>query len=369
MRYLSSDNKKNFILSIISERPFAFSPEMDPGRLYHKAEKERVSGIIYTYSKQNNISKAIELFQKRYYAIATANVYIQKTLAELESKLAGQEQFPIVALKGACLLQIVYPDIGHRPMEDIDLLVWPHDFSKLAATLAKMEFHPHEHAPHLFVGEKGVIDVHTHALNVDRVPGRAALFPTGMDPVFDRAVPLGREFTRIQAPDDADNVLLLAQHAMKHSFAALIWLVDIFRLLKGRDAAFFEKLATRTIALKQEKSLGFSLYLLNRLFDFHLPEQMRGFTSPANISRLARVILDAKAAGHPIGQMGEVLSILCIPGAKGRIRFAHDVFFPYEGLATKGRTPSKMARATRLYRAIGMAGAQIKIAARLFFKK
>ncbi len=49
----------------------------------------------------------------------------QRNLKELDnlSHMFAQAEIPMVVLKGICFMLTIYPDIGLRPMGDMDILV------------------------------------------------------------------------------------------------------------------------------------------------------------------------------------------------------------------------------------------------------
>jgi hypothetical protein len=85
--------------------------------------------------------------------------------------------------------------------------------------------------------------------------------------------------------------LLLSQHFLKHYYSRLIWLEDIYRLVRNRDQEFWRKLSNRAYRMQQTKPLSYSLYLLKEYYDFETPPGS-GMEEPAGkISTIERTFL------------------------------------------------------------------------------
>jgi hypothetical protein len=193
-----------------------------------------------------------------------------------------------------------------------------------------------------------------------------------MEPVWARCVPCREGYSSLRRPDDVDNVLLLSQHLMKHSFSSLIWLVDIHELLKDRDSAFWARLSQRADYLMQRKVLSYALYLLERIFGFEPPAETGFVGRTIALSGLERALLDSRAAGHSIDRTGVLLALLCIQGPARRIAFLWETLFPGRRiLREEFRTPFNAGRTLfygfRLLQAARLASRQLStIVARLF---
>jgi hypothetical protein len=93
------------------------------------SEAEGVGPQLYwALSRSGRISILPRACQDRLRAMyAATRLYNTQILRELEllAVLLDQARIPMVALKGICFALTIYPDIGLRPMSDLDLLV-PH---------------------------------------------------------------------------------------------------------------------------------------------------------------------------------------------------------------------------------------------------
>ncbi|MCP3953136.1 MAG: hypothetical protein GY697_13100, partial [Desulfobacterales bacterium] len=289
------------------------------------AVQEGIAGYLYPILKQCGApEETVAVFKKHYLTIAARNLTGQSSIARLEGDLQ-KAQMRIMILKGASLPETVYPRPGLRMMEDIDILVRSEDQKKFIALLGRHGYQVDPGRGHCFLKGNIIVDLHTNALNVERVASRKWLFPAGMQPVWDQAVPWREGFQQIRRPSDEDTVLLLAQHALKHSCARIIWLVDLWLLLRNRDSDFCKALYTRAVHLHQTHSLYLVLFLLEREFGLVAPAP---FQSPGSqISWLAKQLLILRADGRTDAYTGILLPLFSIPGFKKRLAFAWESVF------------------------------------------
>ncbi len=219
-----------------------------------------------------------------------------------------------------------------RPMGDLDLMVRPEGREGFVNLLHSLGYKEGLLLPHIFNKDRVVIDLHTHAMDIDRVPSYADLFPAGMGPVWANSVPWQEDYRWLRRPDDVDNVLLLSQHFMKHSFSKLIWLVDILRLIRENDVMFWTKLLKRADYLRQGKSLSYTIYLLNRTFDHEIKMGVEHGGQSHGLSRLERGILEARANGESIDLIGPVMAIFCVQSFSNKVALGWESLFPKDEL-------------------------------------
>jgi hypothetical protein len=231
-------------------------------------------------------------------------------------------------LKGASLLDHVYKEIGVRPMGDLDIMVKTGDFPVVQKRLQGLGYV--RESPNARIYQRGGvrIDLHNHPLNVDRIRARQALFPSALGPVWASSEPWRPNLPNLRCPDDADNVIFLAQHLMKHSFSRLIWLVDIQRLLENRDHAFWTRLRERTYLFGQWRPLCYVIYLLNRLFGFAPPARSPFGGLSDRLTRLEKAVLDTSLYNGRCVLTGPLLSLICVDDFRSRMKLASEILFP-----------------------------------------
>jgi hypothetical protein len=233
-----------------------------------------------------------------------------------------------MTLKGASLLKSVYTSIGLRPMEDLDLMVRPEDLEFFASLLRRQGYQQNQKLSNSFKKGHVVIDLHTHALNINRIRSRTRLFPGGMNPIWQSSVPWGPGHRWIRRPDDIDTILLLSQHYLKHYYSRLIWLEDIHRLMRTHDQKFLSDLADRAHQLKQTKPLAYTLYFLQKIYDVPLPRHSTLEALKDDISAIERFLLNSSKQEHPSEILAVVMALFCIRGLKNRIWFGRENLFP-----------------------------------------
>ena len=122
--------------------------------LVKEAEAEGVAPLVYwELSKSGKISSLPKQISNHLRAIYfSTRMKNEQSIAELKTLVAAFDQadIPVVALKGICFALTIYPDIGLRPMVDLDLLVPASKISE-AVEIAKT-FGYVETVPEVFPG-------------------------------------------------------------------------------------------------------------------------------------------------------------------------------------------------------------------------
>lgn len=322
------DQETLYILRTLGGHSPAPHPNLDWARFIDIAREEGVAGILYNYLKDKDVPPSILLSLKRtYLSVAAQNLVFLDALENLEHVLESQK-IEIILLKGASLLENIYPSVGMRPMIDLDLMVRPRDQERLFRLLQAQGYRRDPLIPHIVRKGRTLLDVHSHALNADRIANRARLFPAGMESVWAHSVPWQEGYKWLKRPDDVDNTLLLSQHVMKHSFSNLIWLMDIHRILSNRDNDFWVRLFKRADHLSQRKPLRYTLFLLKGLFNTEPPRGTPFGDLSIGLSRLERGILATRIRGKALHRLGPLMALLCISGATARLAFLWETLFP-----------------------------------------
>jgi len=157
--------------------------------------REGVQGVLHRSRACPDFSKNMRhRLAKMYYAVTAANVRNLQALDELEASLS-EKKLSVLVIKGAALIEDIYPDIGLRPMEDIDLLISGDGKSVLEEVLAGLGYYRDVTFPHLFRRGRVTIDIHTHPLNADRISCRQLLTTLNYASLSRRSIPLKAGFT------------------------------------------------------------------------------------------------------------------------------------------------------------------------------
>jgi hypothetical protein len=221
--------------------------------LVQLAQAEGVASLLYwKLSQSERINLLPETLQKSlravYFSVRMKNDAIIKEL-EILTEIFNQAGIPVVALKGICFLLTIYPDIGLRPMVDMDLLMPVSKLTEavqIAKSLGYVEAIP-EASP-------GLEDLLNHALCLIKTVSPFTTLEIHHGLVADRsftfAVPVDWFWSQTEAMDGLapklriNNLLMLSPiaqvlyasaHAMlQHggSNTSLRWLYDLDRLIR-----------------------------------------------------------------------------------------------------------------------------------------
>jgi len=324
--------ERTFLLRALKDDPLnqgshGNDPALHWPRVRETARSQGLAGLLFTRLDRSELRpRAGRGLEQDYRKTAARNLIHLTALEKLEEHL-NREEIHVLALKGISLLDRVYPGLGMRPMVDMDLMIHPEDRQRFEGMLLGLGYLPDPAFPHIFRKGGVAVDLHIHALNADRIRARRALFPTGMDPLWTRAMPWKPGFRFLRRPDDVDNVLLLVQHLMKHSFSRLIWIMDVYLILRAHGDSFQAGLARRAVFLGQWRPLCYALYLLDGLLAFRPSDpRLKGLFT--RISPLERGLLDLVVGGHTGYPVGPILAFLCIRGTGPRLRYAWETLLP-----------------------------------------
>jgi hypothetical protein len=288
---------------------------------------EGIVGLLYTATSQETEMR--HPLEVRYLSAVAENLACIAFLEKLAVVL-HREQLPVMTLKGASLLDRWYPGPGLRPMEDVDLMVRPEDRDRFARILTELDFKANRRRRGRFQNRGLTIDLHIHPLNTERIDNRHCLLPGGLRPIWRHSEPWRPGCNWIRRPADADNVLLLSLHLLKHYYARLIWLEDIRRMVHRCPEEFQTRLVRRADALGCKKPVAYSLYALETLYpNFSranpwVPAWIR------SLSPLEKAILLLCIADKPLALAAPILEILAVRGSRERRRLALETLFPRE---------------------------------------
>ena len=324
----SNLNEKQMILSLLDRQRPHPTENHDWDELTCAFHREGMAGILYLSLKGNSITVSrFKGLENVYLTIAAQNIIHLQALEQLEEALAGAK-IEIMTLKGAALLNHIYPKVGMRPMEDIDLMVRPAERERLVRLLKLMRYQQNPKRAYSFKKDKIILDIHTHPLNIDRIQSRAGLFPIGMEPIWKKSIPWVNGYRWIRRPNDADNIILLAQHFMKHFFSRLIWIEDINRLIQNRNHSFLIELANRADELMQNRPVAYSLYILQLFYNYRPPRGSELESLMDEMSIFERTLLNIYSHGSPSEFLAPLMALFCIQGFRNRLRFGLENLFP-----------------------------------------
>lgn len=170
-----------------------------------------------------------------------------------------EHDVPALLLKGTPLALECYPEVGLRPMVDVDLLVQPHDAGRALDALADAgwsPYHPVDNAEARPLGEQMVHQVACTDGNGSHIDLHWRFVPwvardgSGQDPeLWERARPIDIAGERAAAPSREDLLLLVILHAFRAGWATVPrWAADaVFLLRASADEFDWDHFVTRVV--------------------------------------------------------------------------------------------------------------------------
>lgn len=233
--------------------------------------------------------EVIELFRDEYQRTSLANMKIYQELPRALACLA-RESIPVLLLKGAHLARFVYPYEAMRPMEDVDLLVDPADYSRATEVLLNEGYrltHAEEHwagedpqERHTAVTAAGGVTIELHRtfdLSPTATRARAA-------DAFARAgrVSIGGAEAYVMASEDL--LLHVAMHASyQHGFGlGMLVLCDIAVILQHfQGRVDWDAFTSRARAWGADRGVWMALVLAEELAGVPVPPEVVDRLRPA----------------------------------------------------------------------------------------
>jgi len=143
------------------------------------ARAEDLRALMYHRTVACDLPADVEAeLMEDYHAAAESNVVQLREFMDVAAVLRERE-LEIILLPGASLLDL-YPDIGCRPMDDIDILVRPQEHEAVTAALIHAGLSPQPRYENLFSNERLTIDLHQDLSNSSRI--RSRQYAGWMDP-------------------------------------------------------------------------------------------------------------------------------------------------------------------------------------------
>ena len=189
-----------------------------------------------------------------------------------------------IGLKDLALVRTVYPDLGLRPMGDIDVLIRREDYEKVERCLTNLGFSPvpRRECPYLLRYAWALhfcrptddvwVDVQWDVLQLEWDVYGEGSFDFEIDRMWQGAQVLAIEDYQILQPRPEDMLFHLCMHFEGHRYGELILLCDIAEVIQyyGRklDSSYLLDLAKR---YRVETSVYYALLLVQRLFGSCVP--------------------------------------------------------------------------------------------------
>ena len=306
--------------------------EFDQDHLIRLARKEGMSGLLYKSLKKAGIlgflgHRQMQQLQSFYYRTVQHNLQVVHDLKQILQQ-SNDKGIQIVLLQGIALLEKVYKDIGLRPLTDIDLWVLPEQRAVFDSLLQQLGYQPDPVYPNTYKKGPTIVDINSHILWAERIKSRQHLLAKSQLTIHDNIDIIDFAGQPAGSLNTVDLALYLSLHAFKHSASRLVWLVDIKHILTCWKIADWKALFDRAEELGQVNIVYDMLYLIIRMFDLKVPEDIatmvakRGFTWPE------RMILAKRLDGRPLPNWAPLLLFTAGKNFNTRVAFVFETLFP-----------------------------------------
>jgi|GEM_PF-377967 len=245
-------------------RLFRYGPDAD--RLAALALINGMPGLLYVNLSSARLLDRLSqwgagVLKRAYYRTAAGNIRLLEDLGQILER-TETARIPVVLLQGASIVLEAYPDVGLRPMVDLDLWIRARDGEHVFSLLANLGYAQDPTYGMTFRRGPTTLDLHTDPLGGGRIAARRFLLAVEPEDLFRRCRAIRVSGKRALVPDDPDRIVLLALHALKHGVDRMIWLADIRNLVAGWPKDRWTQLSLRAQRLGQSKAVACVLRLL-----------------------------------------------------------------------------------------------------------
>ncbi len=288
------------------------------GKLGNSADHDIRGGIYH---------ESPTILRDSYLSTLKHNLRIHSALQELDDALTGSGIIGIL-WKGAAFIYDVYPGMGLRPMDDIDILIQQQHLEKFTNLIKSLGFVPRQAYPLTWHRREIVLDLHPDVVHGDRIASRLAALPITADTVAQEVRSLG-DFRCLVTLSPRDTLITLAVHALKHGFSKDIWLMDALYLLNQYPETIIrpEKLVQRALDLSASYPL-YILFSLLRMWPQNLDCKFLYHLHPPRFGFFFRHFVKSFAKAQPIPHAGELFYLFMMDSYRKKIAFILETMFP-----------------------------------------
>lgn len=315
--------------------------------LVRLAQVEGVAPLVHWSLSKSGKTALLPASARNALRISYASTWIRnqgnlKDLINLQH-LMDQEKIPMVLLKGICFILTIYPDIGLRPMGDMDVLVPRQKWEKAVAAAKTLGFD--NDAPGAAPGLQDLLGHDIHLEKKGTVPAALELHHSVVaDKTFTYSVPTDWFWDQTEPLDTKTpgigpgsllmlspvaQILYAASHAMlQHGGAevSLCWYYDMDRLIHHyRDRLDWEQLLRQARSFEWGSALNAALAKTHAYFHTPIPgivlDELSGITD-RNSQLVA--LKQKRPATHVLQEHQKLLSL----NWHGRLRLLQALVVP-----------------------------------------
>lgn len=325
-------------------------------KLVVSAKQHGVAPLLYYTLHATDVPIPIpphlwQTLQQEYYLTTAYNTLLYGALNRILTVLQ-QEHIPVVVLKGAALANTLYPEIGLRPMVDIDLLVPDEHLERAVQVVHSLGYdssekragfgraHMHHITLHNRFAHRPILEIHHDLIirgsdyrppSLDWFwsqtrgwPGRSYASEDG------QAVEHTGSLVTIAQFSPAANLLYLAAHiTLQHGVALskLIWLYDVHLLLtRHAEDIDYADLLTQARTFRWSAALHMTLAQMQRCFGSPLPHGLLDALKAQCDSQAIRLV--QQKASPTSTRTRNMLRELVLMSWQERISFMSSTIFP-----------------------------------------
>ncbi|HUU50579.1 MAG TPA: nucleotidyltransferase family protein [Nitrospinota bacterium] len=298
--------------------------------LINRSLTEGLFGFLYKSLKNSQIEtppqKEFKELERMYYQNLAKNMVILKELDSL-LKYLNESHIPIILLRGSTFLKTIYSDIGLRYFDDIDIFIKHDHYEKICKILKKNDFFPLPFYPDRYLKDSINLDIHTSLFNVSRIRSRGYAVKINDEEIWKDARSIENHYPNVLCLSPYDNILTLSLHSLKHSYAQLIWFVDMNEIInQNKDNLNWDKLLQRAELFNLTRPLYYSLLYLKKKMNSPIPDFV--FNKNMKWSYLEKRTLNFLLKNEKIERYGELLFIYGIPKKSHKLKYLFELLFP-----------------------------------------
>lgn len=345
----SMDSAEQLVVELILEAfPFGGKHDVAPAlpsrdgwdRVAETASHHGLAPLLYTSLKRTGrLDQApagcVERLQMEHLHINVGNMVAYRELAQLLDCLAS-ERIPTVLLKGSAVAMQLYPDVGLRPLKDLDLLIAESQVGAARKLLTGRGYSP---LPEMIGGfeerfstqqaysrsgpNPAQVDLHWHPFVIGYYRKR---IPVDWFWQHTSAIVVEGRVTRALAPE-AQFIHLAAHYALHHHTERLIWLYDLALLIAAhRDDMKWDEVLTRLGAFELTRAVQSTTAQVKQRWGVSLPDEVVRGLQVLSSGPYERVLFSLASAGE--SQARVIMDGIDLPTNRARLRYWLRHMFP-----------------------------------------
>ncbi len=285
-----------------------------------------IDGLVYFRCVEAGIELPLAIkksLEQGYRQIAVDNLRAWLRLKQILQDLALRN-LSLVIMPGAALMPL-YPDLGCRAMDDIDVLMQEKQTTDIKDCLVQSGLTRVKRHDELYQDDNLLVDLHEELLNVKRVKARRFIGDMDPEAVWNSKCRQVIEGGQVETMDSEDMLIFTAFHGLKHTYKRITWLIDLFLLAQIVD---WQVVASRVKQYKLKRPLAYGLILLEYKLGAELPAEGRAWCAGLRLGKLEQKLIYRAFEDRQYAAWGDLLFAFSVQGFVKRIIFLAETYFP-----------------------------------------